>query len=270
MCGEASVAASARSACRSPGLRKASGCASSAPAGRAASNQRASAALRSVSGSGRRSRPSSAQRVVEDEVARICSHELRVRRFAVEALLQVVEARDFVAGFNDQLAVEHRLEVHAREHLGKRARNLVARAREQPLAGGRRDHLHADAVILPFGHEFGGRDRFHLRFLDGVREHDGMERHRILAVRFWPPAFEPSEQVEIGRLLRVPNLLDFAHAHAAVPRQHVLHRARRHADTQRLHAELEQRPALRRCHVIEQQRQVFADRLAYRASGTRG
>ena len=65
-----------------------------------------------------------------------------------------------------------------------------------------------------------------------MREHDGMERHRVLAEGLGAAAFEPGEEVEIGRRLRVPDLFDLANAHAAELGQHMLHRVRGHADAQ--------------------------------------
>ena len=83
-----------------------------------------------------------------------------------------------------------------------------------------------------------------------MREHDRVERYGILRVWLRPPVFQPGEQVEIGRLLRVPDLFDFADAYAAEIREHMLHRTRRHADAKRARAELQESPALRRGHIV--------------------
>ncbi len=73
------------------------------------------------------------------------------------------------------------------------------------------------------------------------------------------PLFQPGEKVEIGRLLRVPDLLDLADADAAELRQHMLHRTRRHADAKRARAELQERPTLRRGHIVHEKREIVAD-----------
>ena len=197
--------------------------------------------------------------IVKDDMARIIRHELRVGRFAIEPLLQMVEAGDLITGFDDQLTVEHRMEIHPRQHIGERAGNIVAAAGKHRLAAGRRYNLHADAVEFPLRQEGIRRDARQVRILKRMGEHDGVEGHGILRVRLRPALFQPGEKVEIRGLLRMPNLLDLTDAHAAEIREHVLHRAGRHAYAKRARAKLQERPPLRRGHIIEEKREILAD-----------
>ena len=137
MCGEASFAASARSACNSPGFLNASGCASSV-----AQWLRILEPARHLALSlGQRQRtqvaPFDGEHIVKNDMARIFRHQLRIGRFAIEPLLQMVEAGDLITGFDDQLAIEHGMEIHPRQHIGERAGNIIAAAGEHRLAAGR-------------------------------------------------------------------------------------------------------------------------------------
>ena len=80
-----------------------------------------------------------------------------------------------------------------------------------------------------------------------------------LRVGLRPALFQPGEKIEIGGLLRVPDLLDLADAHAAEIREHMLHRARRHADAKRARAKLQERPTLGGGHIVEEKREILAD-----------
>ena len=62
------------------------------------------------------------------------------------------------AAFNDQLAVEHGLEIHPLHYLGEGGGHIVARAREERLAGRRGDKLNPQPIVFPFGEEFVRRD----------------------------------------------------------------------------------------------------------------
>ena len=198
------LAASARRPCNSPGFWNASGWASSAPKGCRILEPARHLAL----SLGERQRTQVAafdsERIVKDDVARIFPHHLRIGRLAIEPLLQVIEAGDLVTGFHDKLAIEHRVEVHAREHIGKRTGNIVAAAREQRLAVGRGHDLHADAVEFPFRQEGVRRDARQVGVLQWMGEHDRGGTSRHPSSSGFGHAFQPGEKVEIGRLLRVP------------------------------------------------------------------
>ena len=68
--------------------------------------------------------------------------------------------------------------------------------------------LHADAVPFPFRDKIGGVEVGEVRILDRVRQHHRAERRRIAVDRRLGAAFQPCEQVEIGRREPRPQQLD--------------------------------------------------------------
>ena len=76
---------------------------------------------------------------------------LRADHLAVQPLLQIGERRDLAIAHHQQLAIEHRVEIHRLEDFRKRAGNVLGAARIEPPAAFGRDELHADAVPFPFG-----------------------------------------------------------------------------------------------------------------------
>ena len=91
-----------------------------------------------------------AQDVVEPHTGGIVAQHLLVRRFAIEALLELIERRDLAATHDQELAVERHIIGHRREDIGKGAADIVARTRiETPLTAAR-DKLHTDPVPFPF------------------------------------------------------------------------------------------------------------------------
>src|SRR5437660_46109 len=67
------------------------------------------------------------------------------------------------------------------------------------LAGTRRGGLHADAVPFPFGGELFRIERREIGFLDGMRQHRRAERREVAGLGFFGAAFEPGEQLGVGR-----------------------------------------------------------------------
>ncbi len=148
-----------------------------------------------------------------------------------------------------------------RARSGKLVRDVLAGARIEPrdraaVRAAAGDRLHPDAVPFPFGHER-RRDRARRnRRPRGVREHRRAERRRIAARRLVGAAFEPGEQLAIGRREPRPDQLDLLRVLAAERGDRGLGEPRRDADAQAAGDELEQRPAAGLVERVEPAREL--------------
>ena len=70
------------------------------------------------------------------------------------------------------------------------------------------DRLHADAVPFPFRDEVRGIEIGEIRILDRMRQHHRAERRGIAIDRLFAAAFQPGEQIEIGRRQPRPDQFD--------------------------------------------------------------
>src|SRR3546814_18560011 len=85
---------------------------------------------------------------ISDWSSDVCSSDL--------PFLQIGEGRHLAVPDDQQLAVEHRVEIERRRQIGKALRYLVAGAGVDAARISARDDLHPDAVPIPFGAEIGG------------------------------------------------------------------------------------------------------------------
>ena len=118
------------------------------------------------------------------------------------------------------------------------------------------DGLHADAVPFPFGHEIGGIERGEIAVLDRMRQHRRPERRRIALAGLSRAAFEPGEQLDVGRREPGPEQLDLVRLLVAERGGRGLGEPRRDADAQAAGDELEQRPAAGLVERIEPARKL--------------
>ena len=130
-------------------------------------------------------------------------HELLRDAFAIEPLLQHVERLHAAVAHDQKLAVDRAGQTQRIEEIGKALGNILAGARIEPrdlaAVAARGDGLHADAVPFPFGHELGRIERGEIGVVERMRQHRRPERRRIAARRFVGAAFEPGEQLDVGR-----------------------------------------------------------------------
>ena len=154
------------------------------------------------------------QQIIGHDRRREGRHQLRVDRLAVQPLLQVAEGRHGAVAPDDQFAIHRPLERQPGHHIGEGAGNLVAGAGVQTGDPRLAHRLHPDAVPFPLGGVVGGVELREIRRLvDGRGQHHRPEPPRRLGVRTVAMAFQPGEQIAIGRLQRVPHLLDLRDLH---------------------------------------------------------
>ncbi len=192
------------------------------------------------------------EQVVGADVHGIVGHELGRDDAAIQTLLQHAERLHQPVAHHQQLAVQREaLAGQGGEHvaeIGKRARDVLAGAREEPHHGRALDvdaahGLDADAVPLPF-RDMGLRaDALRILLLQRMRQHGrregrGVDRLGTLAV-----ALDPGEQLDVGRGEPVPDLLDLVGGAAAQLGHRRLGEACGDADAQRAGDQLQQRPA---------------------------
>ncbi len=104
--------------------------------GRVRANHASSRARRSVERQRAQILGAVEQQVVEADVNGEVAQHLGADDLAVEALLQVGERRDDAVAHDQQLAVEHALELHRLDDLGEAAGDVVGPARvDAPAAG---------------------------------------------------------------------------------------------------------------------------------------
>src|SRR5438045_8993228 len=77
-----------------------------------------------------------AQDVVEPHTGGIVAQHLLVRRFAIEALLELIGRRDLAATHHREAAVERHIIGHRREDIWKGAPAIVARTRRETARTG--------------------------------------------------------------------------------------------------------------------------------------
>ena len=191
------------------------------------------------------------ERIVEPHVRRKLLELLLRHALAVEALLQVVERRHLAVAHHQQLAVEHRVEMHAAGDIGKALADVVTRARVEARIAARRHDLHADAVPFPFGGKLGQIERRPVLVLQRVRQHQRPEHRRVRDIRLRRTPLQPGEQRLVGRGEAVPHLFHVIHLEA----RHIGHRRlgepRRDTDAHGARQQLQQRPPPGRIQRIE-------------------
>jgi hypothetical protein len=112
-----------------------------------------------------------AQHVVKPHRRRMIAQHLRIRRFAVEALLQIVERRNLARAHDQQLAVERHPVGDRRDDVGKGAPDVVPRARVEPPVPAAADQLHPDAVPFPFCEVVVRVYRLQIALFERLRQH---------------------------------------------------------------------------------------------------
>ena len=127
-------------------------------------------------------------------------HQLGRDGFAVEALLQHVEALHPAIAHDQQFPVDRARQAQGLDEIGEAFRNFLAGARIKPrhepairLTFPAGDRLNADAVPFPLGHEIRRVECREVGVLERMRQHRRPERRRIGADRFVSAAFQPSE-----------------------------------------------------------------------------
>ncbi len=154
------------------------------------------------------------QEVVGADPSRKGRGQLGVDGLAVQPLLQVGERGDpqpprRVGAQDQQLPVDHALEAERVHHVGKGARDLVAGPAVEPGDPALPHRLHADPVPLPFRRVVLRVEPGEVhRLVDRLGQHDGAEAARRGGRGTLGPPFQPGEQLGVGRLQRVPDLLD--------------------------------------------------------------
>ncbi len=187
--------------------------------------------------------------------------QLRRDGFAIEPLLQHVERLHPAVAHDQKLAVDGAGQVQRVEQIGKAFGNVLAGARIEP-----RDRC----AVLPRRATACTRmpSHFHsamksrriecgeIGVIERMRQHRRPERRRVAARRFVRAAFEPGEQLEIGRREAGPQQFDLLRILAAERRDRGLGQPRRDADAQAAGHELDQRPAPGLVERIEPAREL--------------
>ena len=187
--------------------------------------------------------------------------ELRGDRLAIEPLLQHAERLHLALAHDQQFAVERAVEGERVDEIGKGVRNVFAgariEARDAPSVGARSgDRLDADAVPFPFRDIVRRVELGEVARLDRMREHGRAERGGIGDERFFRPAFDPGEEIEIRRRERRPENLDLVGVLAAERRHRGFREPRRDADAQRAGDEFQERPSPRFVEGVEPAREL--------------
>ena len=194
-----------------------------------------------------------AQHVVEPHRRRVVAQHFRVRRLAVEPLLQIVERRDLAVADHQQLAVQRHGIRQRREHVRKGARRY--RRRSANRAASRRRARRAARGCRPISirrdsrADRAGRDRPPRAAAPASA---GRRSAASPVSGGSGTAFEPSEQGRVGRREAVPDLLDPGDLDAAPLGEREFGEARRHADPQAAGDELQQCPAAGRIEPSSQ------------------
>ena len=113
------------------------------------------------------------------------------------------------------------------------------------------DGLHPNAVPFPFRDVVGRIEIGEIGILDRMRQHDGAERGGIEVDGFFAAAFQPREQIEIGRREPRPHQLDIVGVLVAKLCRCGLGEPRGNADAHRAGHEFEQRPSSGLVQLIE-------------------
>ena len=152
------------------------------------------------------------QQVIGQHAGRVRRHQLGVHRLAVQPLLQVSERRRSSIADHQQFAVDRAFKLQPRHDIGKGAGDFVARPRVQATDASLPHRLHPDAVPLPFGGVISRRQLGEVhRLVYGDGQHHRPETPGRIGAGPLGAAFEPGEQVGVGRLDRVPHLLQIGH-----------------------------------------------------------
>ena len=197
-----------------------------------------------------------AEQIIGAQMDREFLDQLRRDDLAVEPLLQNVETLHAAFAQDQKLAVDRAGQAQRRHQIRKATRDVLAGARIEP----RRDvaarvaachRLHADAVPFPFGDVVGGIEVLEVGLLDRMRQHHGAERRGIAIDGLLAAAFQPGEQVEIGRAKPGPDQLDLMRVLVAERRGCGFCQTRGHTDAKRAGDQLQQRPAAGLIELVE-------------------
>ena len=131
-----------------------------------------------------------------------------------------------------------------------------SRACMWPSASRPADRLHPNAVPFPFRDEIGGVEIGKIRILDRMRQHHRTERRRVEIDRRIGAAFQPREQIEIGRLEARPHQFDVVRILVAERCRGGLGQPRRNPDPHRAGDEFQQRPAAGLVQLVEPARRA--------------
>ncbi len=189
--------------------------------------------------------------------------------FAIEPLLQHVERLHAAVPHDQKLAVDGAGHMQGFEQIGKAFGNIFAGARIEPrdrLAIALcRDRLYADTVPFPLRHECGRVEALQIGVVERMRQHRRTERCRVAARRLAGAAFEPGEQVAIGRRQTGPQQFDLLCIFAAERGDGGFGEPRRNPDAQAAGDKLDQRPAPGLVECVEPARELLRQlRLAER------
>jgi hypothetical protein len=181
-------------------------------------------------------------------VGRELGQQFRGDGLPVEALLQHIKTLHPPLAQDQKLAVNGALQIETLDQVGKSTRDVLAGARidasrEPPVSAAAGHRLHTDAIPLPFAHEVGSIELGEVLLLKRVRQHGRPEGGGIARFRPWPATLDPGEQVLIGRLQPVPDLLDLVWRDGTEAGDGSLGQARRDAHTGLARDELQERPA---------------------------
>ena len=193
---------------------------------------------------------------------RIFLDQFRRDHFAVQALLQHVEGLHPAVAQHQQFAVDRAGQMQRRQQVRKALGDVFAGARIEPRQHvaalvAAADRLHANAVPFPFRDEIGGVEIGKIRILDRMRQHHRAERRRIEIDRLFGAAFQPREQIEIGRGEPGPHQFDLVRILVAERGGGGLGQPRRDPDPHRAGDEFQQRPAAGLVEFVEPARELL-------------
>ena len=221
-----------------------------------------SRARRSANGRSRRSSVAVGEKIVGAQMRGKFGDQLRRDGFAVEPLLQHVEGLHAALAHDQKFAVDGAGEAQGVEQIGKALGDVFAGARIKPRDPSCRPCRAATACTRMPSHfhsamKSAGIEPGKSLVVERMRQHRRPERRRIAARRFFRAAFEPGEQIAIGRRKPGPDQLDLLRVLAAERRGRGLGEPRRDADAQSAGDELDQRPAPGLVERIEPARQLL-------------
>ena len=199
------------------------------------------------------------EQIVSAQMHRKFGQKFRGHAFSIEALLKNVEALHPSVAHDEKFAVDRTRQPQRFDQIGKAPGNVFAGARIKPsghsLFKPCCNGLDADAVPLPFGHEFRRIECRKIRLVERVRQHRRPERRRIAACRLVGAAFQPGEQSDIWRRQAGPEQLNILRIACAKRSNRGFGKPRRDANAQSAGDELDQRPAPGLVERVEPARQ---------------
>ena len=201
------------------------------------------------------------QEVVGAEMGGKFGQQLGVDALAIEPLLQDVETLHPAVAHDQQLAIDRSRQSQGFNQVGEAPRNVLPsagiEARYDLAVLVNTGHgLDANAVPFPLAQEFAGIERIELAVFHGMGEHSRPEGCRIAVRRRLAAAFQPGEQLDIGRPQAGPEQLDFVRVLVADCRGRGFCEPGRHADPQPTGDQLEQCPPAGLIELVEPARKL--------------